>query len=82
MAIVDGRGVGVAEAGRARRLWLAVAGGGSAQWHPVPRIGVRLGVESFVTVLRPSFTVDRLDAVYRVGAAGLRALLALQFVLP
>jgi len=82
LAIVVGRGVGVDESTRASRFWLGVAGGGSVQWQPTPRLGLRLGIESFVTAVRPSFTVDRLEAVFRVRRGGIRGLFGLYVVLP
>jgi hypothetical protein len=79
---VTGRGEGVRRSYRATRAAVAVVGGAHLIWHPLARLGVRAGVESWVTAVRPAFDIDDSPPLYTVGQFGIRGLFALQASLP
>lgn len=82
LAAVVGRGEGVARSLTATRPWWALGGSAAIVIRLMERLDARVGAESFVTIIAPSFTVDDGDPVYAAQRFGVRGLVTLEARLP
>ncbi len=76
------RGYGIVERGRRSILWVALAVGGGIRYAPAPWVALGLGLELYVPMTRPEFTVEKLGAVHRAAPLGGLFLVGLEFRAP
>ena len=75
------RGVGFADARALVRPWLAVEVQPAVVWRFARRFALWAGAALVVPLRRPSFRVEPLPDLWRVGAVGVRGLLGLELQL-
>ncbi len=76
------RGYGIEDRGRQSILWVALGVGAGLQYAPAPWVALGLGLELFVPMTRPEFTVENLGVVYRAAPLGGLLSFGLEFRLP
>jgi hypothetical protein len=72
--VMRGRGVGVSRSEIAHRPYVGVVVGQELVWHSRRRIGLWVGADGVLFVLRPLFVVDDLGTALEGGWAAFRAL--------
>ena len=74
IGVVRGKGFGVASTSRDSSLWGAVVVGPALRFSLSQSLGLWLGADAVLPVLRPGFHMRNLDTLYVVPAGGSRAL--------
>jgi hypothetical protein len=62
-----GRGIGLERPAAASRPWVAALLGPRLVWRPIRRLGVWVGADLVVALVRPGFGIDFVGPVHRAG---------------
>ncbi len=78
LGAMSAEGVGVADPYRLHQFWAALSGGPNLAWRPIPRFALWAGIEAFIALTRPGFTLANEPELYRTPPGGVRALFGLE----
>ena len=79
---MSGEGVGLDYVERAVRPYVSAAIAPALVWGPTPRMGVFVGVEGVVPLLRPTFEAQNVGTIHRTGAFAGQANLGIEVHFP
>jgi len=79
---VEGRGIGIDDPKRARRLWVGARVGPALVWRMTRRLALWVQAQGVVALLRPGFSLEEHGIIHRSAGVALRGVLGMEVRLP